>query len=299
MSEPLLARELVLILPLIAGVIYACAALILNVALAEGISPGTASALANVANTVVFLFFVPWGEPLLVPGLLPRIVALGVTFWVGQLFTAWSLSRGEVSIATPVLSSKVVIVAWLVATVLHEPLRPAVWGAGLLTCAGIACLHLTDTPRRPGSLGASVGYGLIAAVGFAAFEVMVQAWSPRFGFGRIVPGGVALATLLSLPLLGPPPAWQPRRPKRRLHLVAAVSLIGLQSALFVSAIGFFGRAAEANVAYGSRGLWSLVAVRLLGARFGLAERRMSPFTFRARACGASLIVAAIGLMLWP
>ncbi len=53
-----------------------------------------------------------------------------MTFWLGQVFTAWSLGRGEVSIATPVLSSKVVLVAFLLATVVREPLEPESGGPG-------------------------------------------------------------------------------------------------------------------------------------------------------------------------
>lgn len=298
MSDPELVHRLVLILPLLAGILYALAALALNAAIAEGVTPARASALANAVTAVAFLIFVPWGEPLLQPGLLKCVLGLGFSFWLGQVFTAWSLGRGEVSIATPVLSSKVVLVAFLLATVLREPLEPEVWWAGLLTCAGIACLNLTDAKPDLRALGATVAYALLAALSFAAFDVMVQGWSKMYGFGRVVPGGIIVAALLSAPMLPPKARLRPAGPHRKRYLAMAVGLLALQAVIFVSTIGLFGQAAAANVVYGSRGLSSLIVVKLLGEQFGRTEQHMSLYTFRARAIGAVLILVAIGLVVF-
>lgn len=296
MPDQELAHRLVLALPLLAGVLYALAALALNAAIAEGVTPARASALANAVTAVAFLIFVPWGEDLLLPGVVPRAIALGVMFWLGQVFTAWSLGRGEVSIATPVLSSKVVLVAFLLATWLREPIDPKVWGAGLLTCAGIACLNLTDAKPNLRDLGATVGYALAAALSFAIFDVMTQTWSGTYGFGRVVPGGIVVAALLSSPMLRPTPRLRPAGPRRKVYLVMAVALLALQAVIFVSTIGLLQQAAVANVVYGSRGLWSLLVVKWLGERFGRTEQQMSPYTFRMRAVGAVLILVAIALV---
>ena len=297
MPSPEVVHRLVLILPLLAGMLYALAALALNAAIAEGVSPARASALANAVTAVAFLVFVPWHEPLLLPGVVVASVGLGVAFVLGQIFTAWSLARGEVSIATPVLSSKVVLVAFLLATAIHEPLDPEVWWAGFLTCAGIACLNLTDHRPNLRDLGATVGYALLAALSFAVFDVMTQTFSKALGFGRVVPAGLVVAALLSSPMLRPQPRARPAGERRKLYLGLAVGLLALQAVIFVSTIGIFGQAAAANVVYGSRGLWSLIVVKWLGERFGRSEQHMSPYTFRARVVGAVLILGAIALVV--
>ncbi len=264
MPDSELTQRLVLALPLLAGMLYALAALALNAAIAEGVTPARASALANAVTAVAFLIFVPWGEPVLQPGVVPCALGLGVTFWLGQVFTAWSLGRGEVSIATPVLSSKVVLVAFLLATVVREPLEPEVWWAGLLTCTGIACLNLTDSRPNLRDLGATVAFALLAAFSFAVFDVMTQSFSRSLGFGRVVPAGLVVAALLSAPMLRPKARLRPAGERRKVYLVLAVGLLAVQAVIFVSTIGLFGQAAAANVVYGSRGLWSLVVVKWLG-----------------------------------
>ena len=68
--------------------------------------------------------------------------------------------------------------------------------------------------------------------------------------------------------------------------------------MIVCAIAQWGNAAEANVIYSSRGLWSVILVWLAGARFGSREAELAGSVLIWRFAGAALMLFAIALALF-
>ena len=73
--------------------------------------------------------------------------------------------------------------------------------------------------------------------------------------------------------------------------------MGIQGISLISAISLFGEATRINVIYSVRGLWSVMAVWLVGHWFGNTEKEMGVARFRFRTAGAVCMCLAIILSL--
>jgi hypothetical protein len=74
-------------------------------------------------------------------------------------------------------------------------------------------------------------------------------------------------------------------------------LLAVNNAVFVLAIVLGGGATQANIVYSVRGLLSVVAVWAIGHWFTNDEQHLSPRVLKLRLVGATLMVAAIILVL--
>src|SRR3954466_10098233 len=114
--------------PLISAGLYSFAALALKRATANGAGPWR---ISFVTNWIQALFFAPlWllgGQPFEWLHL-GHAMIVGVVFFIGQVLTFLALSRGDVSVTTPVLGTKVVFVAIFVVVLLNERVPTALWG---------------------------------------------------------------------------------------------------------------------------------------------------------------------------
>jgi drug/metabolite transporter (DMT)-like permease len=283
-----------LVLPFVASMLYVLGALFLKSASARGAGLWRTTIVTNAIIGVAFTVLWPlgghlqeepsaWVQPALVAGL----------FLAGQIFALVALQRGDVSVATPVMGLKVVMVAALVTAILGERVPPVVWAAAALSSAGIVLLGRGGGGGSGGTAPAIV-FGALAAAAFALFDVLVQKWAPAWGAGRFLPVTMALVALFSLPLLAlrpdpvPAAAWRP--------LLAGGLLVAVQGLLLISSLALYARATTINVVYSARGLWSVAAVWVLGPWFGNRERDRGAAVFRSRLAGAALLLGAIVLV---
>ena len=225
----------------------------------------------------------------------PLLVAL--LFLSGQIFSFLSLHYGDVSVGTPVMGLKIVLVALGSALLLPDPIPLKWWiAAGLSTVAIVLLSRGESRPRH--AVGRTVLSAALAAASFALFDVLVQKWSPTWGVGRFLPlacGTVAVLSFGFIPLFSAPLRAIPRAAWRWLG--GGSLLLALQSSLFVYSIGAFGDATAMNIVYSSRGLWSVVAVWLIGHWFANEEQKLAPAILRSRLAGAALILTAITLVV--
>jgi drug/metabolite transporter (DMT)-like permease len=226
----------------------------------------------------------------------PFVVAL--LFVSGQVWALLALQRGDVSISTPVLGLKVILVAGFTTLILAQKLSWQMWLAAVLTTSGIACLNHSGAHKAGSNATGTIVAAGLAAASFALFDVLVQKWSPVWGLGRFLPLMVAMTGILTLGLipLFPSPIRSLPAQTRRWLLVGG-SLFAFQSILLVSSIARYGQATPANVIYSSRGLWSILAVAFLGHWFHSTESHLGGSIMRWRFLGASLMFAAIVLVL--
>lgn len=284
-----------LLLPLAAAVIYSVASLFLKKALTEGAHP---MACFHINNWACSLAFVPlafletqnvqwnlWFVP----------VGVGVMFFCGGWFTFIAMQRGDVSLVTPVLGSKVVFVAFATTMMIADGMSPLMWIAAVLTTAGIFLMSVTDLKTPPGArLAGPVTMALISASFFAFSDVILQRWAPDFG-GRAflavmsaTTGGLS-ALAMAVGLKRPPMPWS----RAMAWSVGGSALVAGQSVLMGWALAFFEDAIGVNVVYATRGMWSLLIVAFFGPLIGNRERHESGRAYGARVIAGSLLMAGV------
>ena len=297
-GAPLVTAAAVL-LPLGAGFGYALGAVAVQRALGSG-SDGRAVNL--VCNGLMALLFqilwlfpsaaVPWEW-------LPAPIACGFLFFLGQICTFRAISAGDVSVATPLLGTKVLFVTLFSVALCGRALPASWWWASLMATAGIGLVSWSPG-HAGGRILATVLWSLAAAVLFALTDVLVQQWVPRVGYARFAPlmfGAMGLFTLLHLP--GGSPGKALSFPgKISMWLIAGGVLLSLQALAMYSSIGLFGSASMTNILYGSRCLWSILIVWAIAhaAREGSDSPAVKGLFLR-RLAGAVMLLGAMALVL--
>ncbi len=284
------------LLPLLAALVYVLGALLAKRSAEFGVGVWRTAFLSNLVSALLFSLLLPFGGTFHLK-LLWQPAVVAVFYLLGQLLNFFALQRGDVSVATPVMGVKIILVALFTTLLLTSGVSAKLWCAAALSSLAIALPNRADgTPHH--HVGATILYAGCSATMFALFDVLVQKWSPAWGAGRFLPVMLSFTALFSLVLV--PSFHAPLReiPRTaRPWLLGGCVFIGLQSLIFVSAIAWFGNATTANVIYSSRGLWSVVAVWGVGHWFGNRERHHGPGVLRWRLAGALLMMAAIALAL--
>lgn len=286
-----------LLLPLVSSVIYVLGALLVRRAADLGVGLWRTT---FVANTLSALLFLPLkllggaGQPasqLWQPALLALLLVLG------QTLGFYALTRGDVTVATPILGLKTILVAIFTPLLLGLPLEPRLGWAACLSTAGIALLHLSGA-SHPQRLGISVAGGAGAALAFALFDVLIQRWSPAWGAGQLIPIVMGLGAVFSLSFVPffrdplwkiPQGSWMP--------LLGGSACISAQGILLITAVAVFGDATAINVVYSARSLWMVLAVWSIGHWFHNPEHQLAPRVLGSRLGGALLMTTAIVLAL--
>jgi drug/metabolite transporter (DMT)-like permease len=289
-----------LILPLLSSVVYVAGAMALKRAADLGADVWRTVRVCNFTATVIF-------APLaLLGGTMPgwqvawQPAVVGLLFVAGQVLNLLALKLGDVSVATPVLGIKVLLVALLTTVLLGQRIGAALWIAALLSSVAVALLNVSGShPHR--RLGTTILLAVSAAAVYALFDVLVQKWSPVWGVGRFLPVMIGFVAVYSLGLR---PFGRTRKghdssapAAQRRWLAGGAFGLALQSILFVMAIAVYGQATVANILYSSRGLWSVVAVWLVGAWFENRERHLGRRVLAWRFIGAALLMSAIVIVL--
>jgi drug/metabolite transporter (DMT)-like permease len=287
-----------LLLPLLAAIAFAAGSLVYKRAFQEGAGIAHALIFNNVVLGIAFLPLlaldphpVPWRL-----AYLPAITAL--TFVLGHLLNVVSLKLGDVSVATPLLGSKVVFVALIARLLFQWPVSGVQMVAATLTTAGVLAMGLADLHHGRRTL-ITIGLSLGCAAAFAMTDTLIQLWAADFGVFNFLSllflslGGLSL---LTLPFFGrtslraPKPAWK--------WIGAATGLSAIQAIIITWTIGHWRDAAGVNIVYGTRGLWSIAFVWWAGRWFGNTERTLAgPRVIAGRLTGAVLILGAVVLAM--
>lgn len=301
-----------LFLPLGAGFGYACAAIVLKRALGAGASLTSVSFLSN--GVMALLFQLLWFFPgkMIDPEMLLAPAFCGLFFFLGQIFTFRAIATGDVSVATPLLGSKVLLVALFSLFLLGNSLSASWWVAALLASVGIALISATPGGSHRHS-GVTAGWALGAAAIFALTDVLVQKWVPDVGYGRFAPIMFGVNGLIALVYLPPllRPIWDKRSEKSVLRKMPVSSsrtafawlligslLLALQSLAMYSSIGLYGNATLTNILYGSRCLWSVLLVWSLGSVAGdFSSPKSQSLIMGRRLIGSAFLFGAMALVL--
>lgn len=285
------------VFPLFAALIYTAGAVLVKRSADLGVGVWRTAFVANVVAALLFQPLLLFGG-VIHPHLWWQPVLVALCYVAGQWLTFMSLDQGDVSVATPVLGLKIILVAALITAFSGEVLRWQLWLAALLATTGIALLHRRGSHATSRRVGRTILTAGLAASAYAVFDVLVQSWSPAWGAGRFVPIALGISGLFSCvfivrfraPLSAIPPAAWP-------WLIGGALALSLQSLIFVYTIATWGNAAAANVVYSSRGLWSVLFIWMLGHWVKSREQSLGGQVLGWRLAGAVLMMGAIALVL--
>ncbi|WP_428386216.1 EamA family transporter [Mucisphaera sp.] len=298
-----------LVYPLIAAILYALSAWFMKASQRCGLNSAQVTLWAMAATAVSFMaVHYPWlDQPWREAVAWGPIVALAVMFYLGLAATVVALDRGAVSLATPMLGTKVVLVAVLDAFGAGGLVSSQDWIAAVLSMVGVIILACSGNHGEQGGheqglsrdavwIGLSVSF--VAALSFSAFDVGVKHWSLVHGFGQTVPLAmvVAVGLCLTLPKVTGEPVfvWPP---SGRSWLVLGSLLFAAQALILIWSLGVFGDPTGINVVYGTRGVWSVLLVGVLATLTPSVERFGSRRAFVLRLSGSLVISAAIVVLL--
>lgn len=265
-------------------------------AMAFGVGPWRITFFSNWAMAIVSapLFLLPveatgagaWHLP----------VWPAITFFLGQIFTFLALFRGDVSVATPLMGTKVLFVAFLTILFLGESVPVPWWVAAVLATAALGLLGGGKSSLR-GKLWPTIPYALLSAFLFASTDLMVQEWAGSWGVTRFMPvmlGLVGLYSFVFLPFFRSSVFSVDRGGWRWLGVGGA--LLGGQAVGMGFALALFGNATAMNIVYSSRGVWSVLLIWLAGHWFTNDERLLGRGVMVRRFIGAGMLLAAVGLV---
>lgn len=289
------------LLPTIAGLVYALGATALKIAITRGGGPWRAAFLSNLILAIVMQGFwlryqgeaFDWwqaGWPILA----------GFTFFLGQVTTFQALQSGQVSVATPLLGSKVLWITVLSALVLQQSVPVEWWTGALLALIGIGILgyqprrHLSTDP----SPWPTIFWSLSSAMLFAATDLTVQEASqlmPPDAFLPILFASQGLFSLMMTRFFRSPLRQIPRTAWP--WMLAGAGLIAFQAICMAISLTWFGKAAEINIIYNTRGLWTVFLAICAGRWLGLGEGRLEARSMVIRLFGAALLLAAIWVVV--
>jgi len=284
-----LVTGVILLIPLTSAFLYALAAIYLKRALSEGAGRWRVTFGCNMVMALGYqVCWVARTQAFSASGAEHAAVA-ACTFFAGQVFTFLALNRGDVSVVTPILGTKVIWVAVFSTLLMGRAHSPHVWAAVFMTAMGAAILGYQRGvhPRR---VALSVGAALATSCSFGMTDVLVQKYAPGWGFGSFIPTMFLMVGMLSLgfiPLMRDGSGWAP------VWLGTGAVLLAAQALGLAFVLTKFGEATRVNIAYNSRGLWSVVLVWVFGHWFGNTEREGGTRQMLRRLAGAGLLVAAI------
>ncbi len=284
--------------PLLAAILFALGAMLLKRSARWQIDLWRTTFISNISTALAFAPLLVLGGEVPAWQDLWQPLVVGCLFVAGQVTTMLALTKGEVSVATPVLGLKIVLVAFFSWLLIADPLPANIWLASFVATLGVVLLNVTQTKSARGSVTLSVLCALSAAVAFGLFDVCVQMWSPRWGLGLFLPmvfGSSALLSLAFVPLF-PASLAQIARPAWP-WLAGGCLLIALQSLAIVCTVALWGNAAAANVVYSTRGLWGVLLVWWIGPLLAVYDLSLTGRTVWFRLLGAVLLLSAILLLL--
>ena len=278
--------------------LYVIGALLLKRASDLGADVWRTTRTINYATAAASLALLPLGGNIPAASSWWQPPAAATLFFSGQVFTLLALNTGDVSVATPVLGLKILLVALSSVVLIGDPIGLRLWTAAGLSSVAIALLNI-DSGHAHARVGKTIVLAALGAASYACFDVLIQKWSPAWGTGRILPIVMISGALYSIPL-----RQFDRRPigfttshAYRPWLAAGALSFAVQGLMFITSISIWRQATTANILYSSRGLWSVIGVWAIGHWFVNREQHLGAKVLVWRLIGAVLMMAAIAMVL--
>lgn len=247
----------------------------------------------NIAVAVIFLPLMLFEKQAIDWSLIQWPIFVGVGFFFGGWLTFMAIQRGDVSLVTPLLGTKVVFVAIGSVLFTAQQLSVPLWIAALLTALGIFLIGFRDV-RGARHASFTAGITLISAALYGLCDVMLSTWASKFApftflsFSSLIVGTLSMIVWF---FQGRRRILPPRGP--RTWAIASAIVVAVQAIMIGLALSFFHDATGINVMYASRGLWAVVLVFWFGTLLGNDERATSGRLFGWRFLGTILLTVSV------
>jgi drug/metabolite transporter (DMT)-like permease len=288
---------LYLLLPLASAITYTFAAMLFKRILDRGASLWYINFLSNIGSAVLVLplWFMESRSTGTITLWQPFVASL--IFIAGQMFSLLALKAGDVSVATPLLGTKVIAVAFLTVFFLSIPVPLLWWIASFITVLALALLR-GQKQKGKDHFFRTVVYSLLCAGCFALCDVLIQKWAPLCGPNTFLTIMFLIVGILSL-------AFIPLFAKTRLKfsrqdtawLALSIVFISFQAVAMGVALSRYGNATAINIVFSSRGMWSVLFIWWFGRLLGNDESLLGRRAFWQRLAGSALILIAIVLVM--
>ena len=293
-----------LLLTFFAAFGYTLATFYFKAASVRGASGIQLALWANLALALIAQPFWILAEvtPLAIP--LWKPVLAGLCLCLGQVCSFCAITKGNVSLVTPLLGTKIVIVTAINALFFSVPIAFAWWMAACLATLGVAlvtgCGVKEKTPSEPSgkySFLIAPVYALAAATLYSCHDVIIQNYTVGVDLYAFLPMMFGVVGLLTFGYCLCFSRDSFRLPATYRHtLVVGACLLALESTCFFFGLALSKAATAVNVVYSLRSLLTVVAAWLIGRHFVLAEHKLPRHIFWIRIGGAALIFSAILLL---
>ncbi len=283
-----------LVFPLFSSFAFVFGITLAKQGISKGASPWTAVFFGNVWLAVI-CGSVAFAKGAVVPSSAwPQATLVASLFLAGQIFTYLAFQRGDVSVATPVLGLKVLIVALLTIFIAGESVPVRIWTAAALASLGIGLVQASGGTGAAGKRWLTIGLASLAALALSLYDVCLQRTGVEWDSDKFLPVVFLIAALMSLGLL--PWVDGPKRLKDLTAgrwIVAGTLLMAVQSLSISYGLATYGDAARMNIVYALRGLWGVVLAWMLSGWLKTNEGSLSKKVMLLRLFGAIVLVSAV------
>lgn len=219
----------------------------------------------------------------------------GGSFVAGQTLAFAAFKFGDVSIATPVLGLKIILVAVFTILMLGDYGSIGIWLGAVLATLGIFFLSKNDQGAAK-QFWITVLLSFLGAAGYALFDVTLQKWAPLWGVQNYLMWSFIWVAILTQFFWlftkrvegGLGRGWK--------YLKLGVLAITVQSMIISLVISYEGHATAVNVVYSLRGMWSVLMVFFLGHWFDNKESDVSKKVFVYRCVGVLMMTVGVVLV---
>ena len=288
---------LIILVPLTSAALYAFSSLFLKQGLQLGAGAIRSVFFNNVIMTLCFLPVLAFNHEPVHWEAVGWPILTGICFFGGQAFTVWAIKTGDVSVHTPMMGLKVIFVAVFSMILSPDPIPPVLFVSAGITALAVFLLGQSDRLNYR-AVRKAILLTSVACMFFGATDSLVGARAEAFGRIPMLIGMMLTLTVCSLCLIPfvQKPFWS--FPKGACWpMVLGSVLVGFQALILNAGLSFLGQATAMNVVYSIRGLFGILLVWFIGAKFGNREREeVGGRIMRSRFAGALLLMVAIGLV---
>lgn len=289
---------MLILFPLIAAALYSVSVILVKEYSSFGKMSGVGALIFN--NAAMCAVFAPalfFGEAADLQKVWEPVL-IGIFWGLANIATFICAQKGEVSLMTPVMGVKVLIVFAFAHLLIGSVLTAPMYIAGFACCFAVFLMGFDKSSLKSKKFAITLFLALAACTSYAMADVLIQTFSADFSPWHMLAISSVSVLVSSFPFLPKFAREVKNADKKSLLLCVLAALIMAAESLFMFyAIREGVGAALCNILYNMRGVISVVLVFILGKRLkGVAE--LNTTAAAKRLVGSLIIIAAVAFAVF-